>query len=58
MDYIWTHKFVRDLAIATRGYTEDERYETCLLNADQEPEEALRLYGMVNAIRTGELRNV
>jgi len=44
MEYIWTKKFVRDLALANRKLDNNTLYEVCSVEASYDKEETLALY--------------
>lgn len=47
MEYIWTNKYVNDLALVVRKLDDDTIYETCMIEASRNKDEALVLYTMV-----------
>ena len=47
MEYIWTKKFVQDLALANRKLENDVLYSVCAVEASYHKEETLALYSMV-----------
>jgi hypothetical protein len=50
MEYIWTKKFVRDLALANRKLDNNTLYEVCSVEASYDKEETLALYSMVREV--------
>lgn len=47
MEYIWTNKYVNDLALVVRKLDDDTIYEACMIEASRNKDEALVLYTMV-----------
>ena len=47
MEYTWTTKFVKDLAIANRKVNDNTLWQVCSLEADHNKGETLVLYTMV-----------
>ena len=50
MEYIWTKKFVQDLALANRKLNNEVLYTVCLVEASHSKEAALDLYSMTREV--------
>lgn len=57
VEYVWTHKFVENLAQKTRGYTERKKYDRCFSAAGENHEQALALYTMIRGYTQRNLRS-